>query len=53
MKCKDCPYWWQEDGENYPRCQYEGPDAWAPCNQEEPEEYVEEGGDPYEEFYAD
>lgn len=24
MKCKDCAYCWQEEGEKYPRCHFEG-----------------------------
>lgn len=35
MTCKDCPYWWKEECENYARCHYEGPENWAPCEQEE------------------
>ena len=35
MRCKDCPYFWKEDCERYARCHYEGPDGWAPCEQEE------------------
>ena len=36
MKCSDnCGYWWQDENESYPSCHYEGPNAWAPCAQEE------------------
>ena len=35
MKCTECGYYWQEEGERYPGCHYVGPDAWAPCEQEE------------------
>jgi len=42
LKCSDCGYWWQDRGEEYPSCHYEGPDAWAPCEQDE---YVEEDED--------
>lgn len=36
MTCKDCGYHYREDGERYARCHFEGPDGWAPCEQEEP-----------------
>lgn len=34
MRCDNCGYWWQEAGEDYPSCHYEGPDEWAPCAQD-------------------
>ena len=42
MKCIDCAYCWQERGEKYPRCHYCGPDGWAPCECEEPEEVADD-----------
>lgn len=38
MRCTDCTYCWQEDGENYPSCKYPYNDGYAPCEYEEPEE---------------
>lgn len=38
MKCKDCPYCWKGKNDNFPCCQYEGPEGTAPCEYEEPEE---------------
>ena len=35
VKCKECAYWWKEKCEAYPRCHFEGPDDWAPCNYED------------------
>ena len=35
MRCEDCSYYWIEDGEKYPSCKYEGPNDWAPCEEEE------------------
>ena len=35
MKCADCGYHWQEEGEEYPRCHFEGPEGWAPCEAED------------------
>ena len=35
-RCADgCGYYWQEKDEKHPSCHYEGPEEWAPCNQEE------------------
>ena len=42
MKCTDCGYWWKEDCEKYPRCHFDGPEGWAPCEQEEPYEEEDE-----------
>ena len=41
MTCKDCPYCWKAEDEEYARCHFEGPDGWAPCEQEE-SDYEEE-----------
>ena len=43
-RCEQCGYQWpdvDENGEliNAPYCHYEGPDEWAPCNQDD---YIEE-----------
>ena len=41
FRCEDCGYYYQDwcgapdPDEAYPRCHYSGPEAWAPCNQEE------------------
>ena len=43
MRCSDCPYWYAE-AEAYERCQFEGPDGWAPCEQDDvktPDDYYE------------
>ena len=39
-RCERCGYFWREGWEDYPSCHYEGPDEWAPCEQD---------GDDYEE----
>lgn len=31
IRCAYCGYHWQEPGEDYPSCHYEGPEDWAPC----------------------
>ena len=33
MRCKDCPYRWQDDDENFPTCHFESQGEWykAPC----------------------
>ena len=41
MTCKECGYCWKEEGEKYAHCHFEGPEGWAPCEQDE-EEYEEE-----------
>ncbi len=41
MRCTDCGYCWKEQNEDYARCHFEGPDGWAPCEQEESEEEYE------------
>ena len=40
MSCKDCPYYYKTEEDNFPCCHFEGPNGWAPCEQE---------GDNYEE----
>lgn len=46
-ECFNCGYWWadlDEDGTpiSLEYCHYEGPDAWAPCAQNEYDEYANE-----------
>lgn len=33
MRCKECPYCWQDDDENFPTCHFESQGEWdkAPC----------------------
>lgn len=35
MKCTECGYYWKKEDEKYPRCHFEGPEGWAPCEAEE------------------
>lgn len=35
MKCVDCAYYWKDEKEDYARCHFEGPDGWAPCEQDD------------------
>ena len=36
MTCTDnCGYYWKEEDDAFPRCHFEGPDGWAPCEQED------------------
>lgn len=54
LKCSNCAYYWQERGEEHPSCHYEGPDKWAPCEYEEPDDCdYEVGFDPYAGCYTD
>lgn len=39
--CETCGYHWKEEGERYPRCHFEGPEGWAPCEAEE-DDYIYE-----------
>ena len=46
-RCFGCGYWWadcDEDGTPITNeyCHYEGPDAWAPCAQDDYDEYANE-----------
>lgn len=34
-RCEMCGYYWKEDEERYPCCHFEGPDGWAPCENDE------------------
>jgi hypothetical protein len=31
MECNQCGYFYQDFGEDFASCHYEGPAAWAPC----------------------
>ncbi len=33
--CFGCGYCWREPDEEYERCHYDGPEAWAPCEQDD------------------
>ena len=35
MNCVDCGYYWREEDDAIPRCHFEGPVGWAPCEQED------------------
>lgn len=41
LTCETCGYHWQEEGERYPRCHFDGPEGWAPCEAEE-DDYIYE-----------
>jgi len=38
MKCKDCGYFWKDEGEDIPSCHYRWNDGYAPCEVDEREE---------------
>ena len=40
-RCEMCGYFWKEEWEDYAECHYEGPEAWAPCMQDEEKEEEE------------
>lgn len=42
MKCTDCAYHYKTENDQFPCCHFVGPNGWAPCEQEEPEEEDEE-----------
>ncbi len=53
LSCKDCPYFWREDDEDYPVCHYVSLGSWdpAPCEQEDdpdadmdPVDYIDKYG---------
>lgn len=53
-RCEMCGYYWydtDDDGESYGRayCHYEGPLAWAPCEQDDRETEPEDDYGDYEE----
>ena len=35
MKCIECGYYYKTEEDRYPCCHFEGPEGWAPCEQEE------------------
>lgn len=37
LTCRECPYFWTEDDDEYPSCHYESLGSWdpAPCDQPE------------------
>lgn len=35
MECKYCGYCWQDEWDDFPCCHFDGPEGWAPCEQEE------------------
>lgn len=43
MTCKDCPYWWQDESEDFPQCHCPEDIPVAPCEYddiiEEDEQY--------------
>lgn len=42
MKCVDCPYYWKDENNDFPCCNYRWNDGYAPCEVNEAEEYEEE-----------
>lgn len=40
---RNCGYFWKEEWEDYPTCHFDGPEGWAPCEQDEimQEDYYE------------
>lgn len=38
MKCKDCPYYWQDNDEEHMYCHYHYDDGYAPCEVDEKED---------------
>ena len=43
--CADCGYYYKTENDKDPCCHFEGPEGWAPCEQEEPEEDESEDED--------
>ena len=35
MRCTECGYYYKTEKDKYPYCHFEGPEGWAPCEQEE------------------
>ena len=49
----NCGYYWQDEGEDYPRCHYPDDGTPAPCEYDEPEDIDDDFGfDPYEGCYT-
>lgn len=42
MKCTECPWYWQDEGEEYPSCKYYYDDGYAPCEIEDRERETED-----------
>lgn len=42
MRCKDCPYCYKTEEDDFACCHFEGADGWAPCEQEVDYEEEEE-----------
>lgn len=42
MTCKECPYCYKAENDDFACCHFEGLEGWAPCEQEEPEESEED-----------
>ena len=38
----NCGYYWQEEGEDYPRCHYPDDGTLAPCEYEDEDDYEDE-----------
>lgn len=38
-RCHDCGYFWCDEGDNVPRCHFEG--AYAPCEEDDNNDYEE------------
>ena len=37
-RCENCGYHYKDDDDRFPCCHFEGPEGWAPCEQDEYEE---------------
>lgn len=35
MKCTECPYYWKNEDDDFPHCQYENQMDYPPCEYEE------------------
>lgn len=40
--CATCGYYYKEENDSSPCCHFEGPEGWAPCEQEEIENETED-----------
>ena len=45
MKCKDCPYCWQDEDEKFPSCKYPYNDGYVPCEVEDQKKETEDNDD--------
>ena len=50
MRCKECAYCYKTDRDDYPTCQYEGPDEWCPCVAQDEADRIERERQEEEEF---